>query len=406
MNKQFISYLFVTSLTIFAMLFGAGNLMLPLRLGLEAGQATFIGFLGFALTAVIVPVIGLLAIVAFNGDYQAFFGRLGKTAGFFAILFCMFVIGPLVVMPRIVTLSYEMLRPFLPDMSVLTFAIIFLSLVFAATYRPGKLLGIIGKFLSPLKVSSIIAIVAIGMATGGVLAPATESLSTIFFKGLESGYMTLDLLGSIFFGSIIVTLLTQAGTQGARVSVRDAVKISGYSSVLAALLLGGVYLGMSYLGAYFGAGLEALNEGEIFSTISFRILGHYGAALIGFTVFLACFTTAVSLSAVVGQYTQKVLFMNKISYPTALVVVLTVCALISRHGLGAILHFSLPFIVIAYPIFITIAVCNLLYALCGFRYIKAPVAFVALLVIGNFIAQRAFETAEVQICAVAQLGQE
>lgn len=383
MNKQFLSHLFVTSLAIFAMLFGAGNLMLPLRLGLEAGDASFFGFLGFALTGVIVPVIGLLSIVSFNGDYEGFFNRLGKIPGFVAVLFCMFIIGPLVVMPRIVTLSYEMLSPFLPEMSVFTFSLLFLSLVFLATFRPGKLLTIIGKILSPLKVTSILLIVGIGVYTGSVVAPSIFSKTDVFMQGLELGYMTLDLLGAIFFGSIIVSLLTSSSSTA--MDMRQAVKVAAFSSVFAATLLALVYLGMTYLGAYHGVGLAELNEGQIFSAISFRVLGAYGAALIGLTVFLACFTTTVSLSAVVGDYTQRVLFKNKISYPTALVIVLSVCALISRHGLGAILAFSAPFIIATYPIFIAIAVCNLLYKLFGFTYIKLPVALVTLLVCANFI---------------------
>jgi branched-chain amino acid:cation transporter, LIVCS family len=384
------SHVALTSLTIFAMLFGAGNLMFPLRLGLEAGSQSMWALAGFIMTGVILPLLGLLSIVAFQGNYQEFFGRLGRIPAQILILYCMMVLGPLVVMPRIVTLSYEMLRPFLPDMSAGMFALFFLSLVFAATCRPGKLLTIIGKVLSPFKIASLIAIVAIGLVRGVQVTLNTEPISTLFFNGVEYGYYTLDLLGAIFFGSIIVSLLTNYASAQEKMSTRQAVKIAGVSSVFAALLLGFVYAGMTALGAYHGFGLEMLNEGEIFSAISFRILGAYGAALIALTVFLACFTTTVSLSAVVTDYVRTELTDNKLPYPAALALVLALTAFIARHGLGAILTYSVPFIVASYPVFICITLCNLAYSLFGIRMIRTPTLLVFLAVVAKFVYQHNF----------------
>lgn len=376
MNKQFFLRILMTSLTIFAMLFGAGNLMFPLRLGIEAGSKTLWGFLGFSVTGVLLPLLGILAIVAFKGDYRAFFGRVGRIPGFLLTLFCMMVIGPFVVMPRIVTLSYEMLQPFLPAMHPGVFSFFFLALAFGATYRPGKLLDIIGKLLSPLKVFSLLLIVGIGLMTQGNIQPQLQSGWHLFAQGLEYGYLTLDLIGAIFFGSIIVNLLTHYAPSNEKVSTRYAVKIAALSGIFAAVLLLLVYAGMSYLGAAHGAGLAHLNEGQIFSAVSFKILGVYGAALIGLTVFLACFTTTVSLSAVVAEFVQHELFDGALTYQTALVGILLTCGLIARHGLGAILTFSVPVIVAAYPLFIVITLCNLLYSLFNFKMIKMPVALI------------------------------
>lgn len=377
MNKQFFTHIVMTSLTIFAMLFGAGNLMFPLRLGIEGGDQALWSFLGFSVTGVLLPLLGILAIVSFKGDYRAFFGRVGRVPGFLLILFCMMVIGPFVVMPRIVTLSYEMLQPFLPTMNPGVFGLFFLALVFIATFRPGKLLDIIGKVLSPLKVFSLLLIVFIGLITTGSSTHITTSSWLLFNQGLEYGYFTLDLIGAIFFGSIIVNLLTTYAAQAEKLSTRYAMKIAGISGIFAALLLLVVYAGMSYLGAVHGFGLAHLNEGQIFSAVSFRILGTYGAALIGLTVFLACFTTTVSLGAVVAEFVQHELFDGLITYQTALAGVLVVCGLIARHGLSAILAFSVPVIVAAYPLFIVITLCNLLYSLFNFQMIKIPVALIA-----------------------------
>lgn len=381
MNKLFISRIVMTSLTIFAMLFGAGNLMFPLRLGIECGNQTIWGFIGFIITGVLLPLLGLLAIVAFRGDYRAFFGRIGVIPGFLMTLFSMMVIGPFVVMPRIVTLSYEMLQPFLPPMTPGVFAIGFLSAAFLVTFRPGKLLDIIGKILSPLKVASIILIVLIGVITAETIPAVTESALVLFSKGIHYGYYTLDLLGSIFFGSIIVNLLTRYASGDEKVSTREAMKIAGISGIFAALLLAVVYAGMSYLGAAHGTCFGHLNEGQILSAVTFKILGVYGAALVGLTVFLACFTTTVSLAAVVGDFLQRVLLSGRISYPAALAIVLFVCGVIARHGLAAIVSVSIPLIVAAYPIIITITICNLLYTLFDIKIIKIPVFIVTVVML-------------------------
>lgn len=377
---------YTTSLTIFAMLFGAGNLMFPLRLGMESGSQTVISLAGFLITGVLLPLIGLLAIIGFKGHYETFFARVGRIPGFLLTLFCMMVIGPFIAMPRIVTLSYEMLQPFLPPMPVIVFSGIFLSLVFAAAYRPVKLLDIIGKILSPLKVFSLLIIVLLGVIKGVDITPSHESVSTLFFKGMNFGYYTLDLLSALFFGSIIVSLLTKYTHTDEKTSIKNAVTVAGVSSVCAALLLAGVYAGMSLLGAYHGHGLEALNEGQIFSAISFKVLGSWGAALIGFTVFLACFTTTVSLSAVVTDYVRRDIVRNRIEYQIVLAAILALTAFFSYFGLTEILRYSVPVILASYPIFIVITLCNLAHTLFGFKYIKVPTAIIAIIMACTLVA--------------------
>jgi len=384
-NKTFLLQVYTTSLTIFAMLFGAGNLMFPLRLGMESGSQTIFSLAGFLVTGVMLPLIGLLAIIGFSGHYETFFARVGRIPGFLLTLFCMMVIGPFIAMPRIVTLSYEMLQPFLPVMPVWIFALLFLSMVFAAAYRPVKLLDIIGKVLSPLKVFSLLIIVLIGVIKGVDITPSTESASVLFLKGINFGYYTLDLLSAIFFGSIIVSLLTKYAPSDEKISVKNAVAVAGVSSVCAALLLAGVYAGMSLLGAYHGHGLEALNEGQIFSAISFKVLGSWGAALIGFTVFLACFTTTVSLSAVVTDYVRRNIVCNKIDYAVVLGGILSLTAFFSYFGLAGILKYSVPVILASYPIFIVITLCNLAYKVVSFKYIKIPTLIMALIMACSFL---------------------
>lgn len=385
--QNFYRRVFTVSLTIFAMLFGAGNLMFPPKLGIEMGQHTWLGFFGFFLSGVLLPMLALLTIVAFEGDYKAFFGRLGSPLDKFFIFICMLIIGPLVVMPRIIMLSYAMLKPFLwAGVTPLMFAIFFSLLAFVATYRPGKLLDIVGKFLSPLKVLTLLSIVSVGLFSGSAPEPVSESAWDLFGKAFTYGYGTLDVLGAIFFGAIIVHLLTKYVAADERLSIKDAMAVTAVSAIFAGVLLGAVYLGMTLLGAYHGQGLGMLDEGEIFSEVAFRVLGSLGAAFIGASVFLACFTTNVSLAAVLGEYVQD-MSGKRLSYAQSVAAVVAVCAYIASLGLKNILVYSMPFIMFIYPLIIVITLCNLAYKMFGFKPIVVPVALTtAILLVYNIKA--------------------
>ena len=388
-NKLSFSQIYSTSLTIFAMLFGAGNLVLPPALGMACGDKVLYGLSGFLLTGVLVPFLGLIAIILFNGNYSEFFGRIGKAPGFVITFLCMLMLGPLLIMPRIVTLSYAMLLPFMPTAfsslpefySRLIFSLFFLGLAFLATYKPSRILGLVGKVLSPLKVLCIITIILIGVFSGSSATGVSETTQALFAQGIILGYQTVDLLGTIFFGSIIISLLL-GNRIATPVLMKSIIKTTMISGVLACSFLTLIYTGMSYLGVFHGAGLAHLDESQLFSQLCFRILGYHGAALIGFTVFLACFITAIALAAVVGEYTQKELFFKKISYPVALFLVLGTCLIPSLYGFAAVVSFSKPLLFIMYPIILAITLCNLLYKFYGIKIIKTPVALVALIVIG------------------------
>lgn len=356
--------------------------MFPPKLGIEMGQHTWLGFFGFFLSAVILPMLGLLAIVVFDGSYQRFFGRLKFGLGHVFIFLSMLIIGPLVVMPRIVVLSYTMLKSFLPGfVSLFIFSVGFSLLAFGATYRPGRLLDIIGKFLSPLKVLSLLIIVLVGIFSGAAPEPVDATPLSLFMKAFYYGYMTLDVLGAIFFGHIIVTLLTKYASESERLSMKDAIKVTAFAGVVAGALLGAVYLGMTLLGAYHGQGLGALDEAEVFAAVVMRVLSSLGAAFVGATVFLACFTTNVSLAAVVGEYAQSIIGSKYITFAQAVAAVLTCTVIIAQVGLVQIKAFSMPILLFLYPLIIVITLCNLAYKLFGFRYITAPVAITAVILV-------------------------
>lgn len=376
--KSLATRILTTSLAIFAMLFGAGNLIFPLRIGVQSGGHVFVGFFGFALTGILLPVLGLMAIVSFQGNYEAFFGRLGKWLGGISIFLSMMIIGPFIAMPRIMSLSYEMLKAFLPGVPLFVFTAFFALLAFLMTYRLSRLLDIIGKYLSPAKVLSIVTVIIAGLVVSNYTGTQAIDKGLFFWESLIRGYGTLDLIGAIFFGSIVVRLLAEYTGKAESIDLTKAVKITGTSGFFAGLLLGMVYLGITCLGAFHGQELAHLNDGEIFSTIAYTILGNLGAAIIGLVVFLAGLTTLVSITAVVGEYITRISH-KKISYQVAVGSVLTVCAIVASSGLGALIVYTTPFINFFYPSIITLTVCNILYKIYGFNWVKIPVILTALI---------------------------
>lgn len=379
MKRLLNSEIVVVGLAIFSMLFGAGNLMYPIGVGIASGKYTAFGMAGLLLTAVVLPLIGLISMILFDGDYQAFFDRMGKSIGALLVFACMLIIGPVIAIPRIVTLSYEMMSPFLPSMPIFIFSLLFLGITFLLTYRENKIVDVLGKFISPTLLVALLIIIFKGIFSAGSAVEATAGPRQLFLESFRTGFETLDLLGALFFGSIILHILKNSFAKANKVSQKQLALIGLYAGLLGISLLGLVYIGMSFLGAFHGHGLDG-NLGQLFSLVSFRVIGTYGAFVVGVAVLMACLSTSIALSAVIGEYAHTNIFRKKISYVSCLSIVLLLCIPLSVYGLDAVLRLTAgPIIDIGYPIIIAITFCNIANKLWNFKPIKIPVALVGLI---------------------------
>lgn len=363
------------------MFFGAGNLMYPLNVGLHAGTNNLYGMLGFILTAVCLPLAGLIAMILFDGNYESFFGRLGSTVGNFIIMLSIFIIGPVIAIPRIVTLSHTMIAPFIPiellqtitPQSSFIFAFIFLGITFLATFRENRIVDLLGKVISPLLLLSLLIIIGKGLLNAGQPLPALISPWDAFKINFIRGYETLDLLGGIFFSSMVIHILKN--TVGGMVGFnRNRLAMIGLKAgALGVSLLALVYLGMSFLSLYHGFGLQI--SGDLFRELAFRVLGNHGALVIGTAVLMACFSTSIALAAVVGEYFHLTVFNRKVGYELSLFIVLLLCVPLSTFGLDKVLELTGgPLVYVGYPAIVTLTLCNLAYKTVGFTPVKLPVA--------------------------------
>ena len=381
LQKQSHISIFTLGLAVFAMLFGAGNIIFPIRAGVLAGSKNFFSISGFLLTAAFLPAIGLVSMILFNGDFKKFFGRLGKIPGFMAILFCMFVIGPVIAIPRCITVPFSMISIFLPTYLTLPiFTVSFCLITFLLTYKENTLLDLLGKFIGPVKIATLSLIAILGLCHPQLMETPIKSSIYLFAEQFMQGFQTLDLLATLFFGFIILKLLKSSN---AKLSQKEIAILSLKGGLIGSLLLAIFYVAYSYVGAFYGNIVDKSSDGaEMFSAIVLHVVGVYGAVAIIVTTMIACFSTAAALSTIFAEYLKIEIFKNKINYVSCLIITLTITTIIANFGLFNILKYSAPFIDIGYPIIITIVVCNLAYKLVGFTWIKLPVAIIAITMIG------------------------
>ncbi|MBI2352810.1 branched-chain amino acid transport system II carrier protein [Candidatus Dependentiae bacterium] len=373
-------------LAIFAMLFGSGNIIFPIKAGAILGTKTVYGLIGFLISGALLPIIGLVAMILFNGNLKLFFNRLGKIPAFLAVLFCMIVIGPFLCMPRCITVPYDMISVFLPSYITLSvFSILFCLLTFLLTYKESKLLIILGKFIGPVKVFSLSYIIIKGIwdiqyITEPMLTP-TASPFSLFKDQLFQGFQTLDLLGTIFFAYIIVKILHET-MDAQQWTEKKLAWISLKGGLVGSFLLTIMYVGYNCLGAFYGYLVNpAMNGAQIFRVISLHIVGQYGAFIIITAALMACLSTLAALATISAEYFKNEIFNQQLSYASCLIITLLITATLSNFGLSNILAYSAPLINIGYPIIISIVTCNLAYKLFGFSWIKLPVGITTILVL-------------------------
>ena len=196
--------IFPIGFALFAMFFGAGNLIFPLAIGVTAGQNLPYAVIGFLLTGVGVPFLGLFATSLFEGDYEAFFNRLGKIPALLVISFLMLIIGPLSAMPRTEVVTYQTIKLFLPAglNSGVVFSLLYCGLMFLFTYRETKMMTILGFVLSPVKLMGLSILILVGIFFGYSSMPTSDSVVSTMGGSLFTGYNTMDLLATFFFCSI------------------------------------------------------------------------------------------------------------------------------------------------------------------------------------------------------------
>jgi branched-chain amino acid:cation transporter, LIVCS family len=362
-----------TGLAMFAMFFGAGNVVFPLALGQYAQDKNFYAILGLIFSAIAVPFAGLIAMILFNGDHRAFFGRIGKVPGFIVALLIMCLIGPFGAIPRCIALSYSTMMMFTPEIPLTIFSLISCILVIAFTIKPSSLLDVLGLVLTPFLLLTLVIIIIKGLFTAGAAPHNPESAATIMLHGLKEGYHTMDLLGAFFFSTVVISCLKKDLHPTAKEDYRKITILSLQASAIGAFLLGAIYIGFSYVSAYHSISLEGVAKDQLLGNLALSMLGPYAGIVTSAAVALACLTTAIALATVFAEYLSKDILQEKVSYPICLIMTMIMTYFISILNFQVIVATLAPILGLLYPALIVLSVLNLAHKLYNFQPIKVPV---------------------------------
>lgn len=357
---------------IFTMLFGAGSVIFPLYLGREVGSMIVPALCGFILTGVFVPLLGLVSSAMFNGNYKKFFSMAGAVPGALFALVCMLLIGPFGAIPRCMTLAYASLQWHMPSVSLFIFSLLMSGLVFCAAIKRQQVVELFGKFVGPLKLVLLLTIVVLGLFSSSV--PPTSSLVCIesFHRGFCEGYMTLDLLATIFFAGLVVAGIRQMSKKnGEAYSQREVVAISLRAGLIGGFLLGIVYAGFCLLAAKMSASIQGLGQDKLLSALATLILGPKANMLANMTMALACITTAIALTAVFADYISQELCTSRLSYMHALLITVALTFGMTNLGFSGVSHVIEPLAVVCYPALIVLSLANIAHVVWKFKHVQA-----------------------------------
>lgn len=346
-------------LMLFALFFGAGNLIFPAALGQQAGNMTPWAVLGFILTGVGLPLLGILAIAKTGvRNVEELSGRVHPWYGLIYSIILYLTIGPMFATPRTGTVAYEIaLHPFLGDSAPTWAEPIFLVAFFAISLfvaiRPSKLVDRIGKVLTPILLLVIIALVVKSFVTPlGGYGDAVAKYATVgaaVGNGFLDGYNTMDALASLVFSVLVIDFVKLAGAKTKAEITGSTMKAGG----VAALGLALVYIFVANLGATSVGVLGILDTGAPVLAQSAEILfGQAGALMLAIIVLLACFTTSIGLITSCAQYFGTL--YGKISYQMYAFIMALVSLGISMYGLKTIIVAAIPLLMLIYPITIVL----------------------------------------------------
>lgn len=361
-------YLIVASM-IFALFFGAGNLIFPLHLGQLAGKNWGPTAIGFSITGVVLPLLSLLAVAMTrsNGVYQ-----IGLPVGkFFALSFMTLMqltIGPLFAAPRNATVSYTVgIEPLLPKqfqgIGLVVFTTIFFAIVFIIAYNESDILSSLGKILNPifLVLLFLVFVIAFARPLGDLstVPVSKEYLHGTIVKGFLEGYNTMDALAGLAFGVTVVTSVKELVNN----NESETAKITAKSGLIAVIAIGVIYTLLIMVGAMSLGHFKIASDGGILlSQVVKYYAGVFGQALLAVLVFLACLTTAVGI--LLAFSLDFAAHYPKFGYKGWLTISCIGSFATANLGLDKIINWSLPVLMFLYPlaiVLIILSVCSPLF---------------------------------------------
>lgn len=353
-KKMNFKNILISGFAMFAIFFGAGNLILPPHLGLIAGQKWYWAWIGFALSGPGLTFIGMIAMAKNLGNPEEYAGKVGRNFSIILGSIIILCIGPLMSVPRTSATTLEVLvDPFIPNFSPVLFAILFFSISLFFALKRSKMIDFIGTGMTPFLLIILFIIIYKGLSTFTGISPiiGENQLSTGFIEG----YHTMDSLAPMVLAGMIINDYRAKGI----VTKKELTRYTIYTELIAATGLTLVYGGLSYLGSQaYSFADPTMTRTELLNSIIYNLLGSSGNLIMGLVVALACLTTSIGLISATGNYFNTI-SNDKLKYNHIVIISAIVSAILSIKGVEEIMAFSIPVLVSIYPVVIVLSFLNL-----------------------------------------------
>lgn len=388
-------------ITLFSMFFGAGNLILPPMLALQAGTSTVPAMIGFLVAGIGLPVLGIVA-VALVGTARELADRVHPLFSSIFVAAIYLAIGPCLAIPRTSSTAFEMLIPLFPQGAPigtirLVFSIVFFAVAYALAMHPGALTKLLGRITGPALIILLVMVVGSSLVSpaGVAQAPQAPYDSAAPIQGFLTGYQTMDLLASLTFGLVIAENIKGLGVSDPHGLMREISR----AGIVAGILMALVYCGLAQVGASFGSVMPNATNGAALLTASATLhFGIAGTLIIAAIYLLACLNVCIGLISCCGTYFAETFgaaapgaqtrMLGRIPYAGWAAAFAVFSCVVSNVGLDAILTFSVPLLSALYPVSIVFVIMGMAHRACDHLPLTWPWAIGATTIVSVATALR------------------
>ena len=349
MKKKLLDTIII-GFALFAIFFGAGNLIFPPYLGVTAGENWGITTLAFLISDPLLSIIAVMVVAALGGSALNVGRRIHPLFASALAAICVLLIGPIFAVPRTGASTHEIfVQSYFPSAPQWITSLVFFGIVLWITYQENSVMDAIGKYLTP-----ILLVILFCIFVAAIVQPdatfATTDGTGLFAQGFKEGYQTMDVLGAPLLAGVVMKDITRRGY----LNKKDQFRMMFGVGIVAFILLALVYSTLAYSGASMSTVIDSTAQrAAMLTTIVKNLLGSWGQLAMGLAVCFACLTTAIGLTTTCGQYFEEV-SKGKISYKKTILVTVAVEFIISFVGVDSLINLAVPVLTFIFPIMIAL----------------------------------------------------
>ena len=350
MSRKKIIDIIICGFALFAIFFGAGNLIFPPYLGVISGNNWGIANIAFLLSDPLLPILGVIVTALLGGQATDLGKRVSKHFSIIIGAISIILIGPLFAVPRTGATTHEIfVQSFVPTAPQWITSLIFFGLTLYIAIHSHTVIDAIGKYLTPvlLVILLLVFIAAVVQPNAGF---QTTTSAGLFSQSFKEGYQTMDALGAALMAGVVISDLTRRGYTEKKEQHQMMFGVGIVSFILLAL----VYSSLTYAGATVSTVYDStVQRPALLIGLIEQLLGSFGKVAMGIAVSFACLTTSVGLITTCGHYFST-LTNGKLEYKKIVVVSVVLSFLLSLLGVDALLQLAVPVLSAIYPMVIAL----------------------------------------------------